>query len=257
MKKVGIVLLVVIVVVAVIVGLALLGTRGLPQAADAFFRLIGQGQTHAAYLATAREFQAATTEAEFQDFLKTTALAEFESAAWSSRTIAQGVGKLEGTVILRGGSRIPVNLDLVKEGGGWKILAVRKADAGLVKAATEKGVPPQAEQQRLATDAIVALGEAIKGDDFAGFYVRVSKLWQSQTKPEELRAAFESFIEKKIDLTTVKEETPVFSDKPAIDEEGALHLDGYFTVKPAPVKFKLKFIYEHPDWKLISVNVNM
>ena len=46
-------------------------------------------------------------------------------------------------------------------------------------------------------------------------------------------------------------------EKPAINEDGELRLLGYLTIQPAPPIFRLRLVYEHPDWKLIGANVRM
>jgi len=257
MKKLGKVLLVVLAMVVVLVGLVFWGTRGLPEAADSFFGLIRDGKVHDAYLATAEEFQAATGVDGFQQFLQTTSLSEFQSASWSSRSISGDTGQLEGSVTTRTGAQIPLRLDLVKENGAWRILAVHKAEAGVVTAESAKEIPADAELQRLATDAVVALGDAINRDDFTVFYASVSRLWQSQVTAEELREAFRPFREAGIDLTAARGQTPAFDEEPVFDADGVLILHGYFTIQPAPAIFRVRFVYEHPEWRLIGININM
>lgn len=258
MKKFGIVLLGIVVVIGVLIALLFVATSGLPKAADEFFTLVGQGKIGEAYLATAAEFRAATSEEEFAAFLRDSALGGYASASWSTRSIENNRGQLKGTVTTRDGGQIPLEMDLVKEGDAWKILAVRKAAAGLVEGgASTVEIPPDAELQRLASESVGLLAEAINRNDFGGFRAHVSRLWQSQVTEEQLREAFKEFMEKRIDLTPLKNETPVFSQKPALDENGALNLQGYYATSPDQVRFELSFIYEHPQWKLSSIGLHL
>ncbi|MBU1693228.1 MAG: hypothetical protein KJ726_04220 [Verrucomicrobia bacterium] len=257
MKKVGKILLGIVVVLAIIIALAFFATSGLPKAADEFFSLVQQGKIQEAYLATAAEFRAATSEEAFAAFLESTALGGYQSASWSSRKIENNTGKLEGTVTTRDGGQIPVAVDLVKEGETWKILAVRKAEAGIVRESDRAEPPPDAELQRLTTEAVAWLAEAVHKNDFTGFHGHISRLWQGQITADELKNVFASFVEKKIDLSPLREQTPVFSQKPAVDADGVLALEGYFPAQPNQVFFKLKFIYEHPQWKLMGINVRL
>jgi len=74
---------------------------------------------------------------------------------------------------------------------------------------------------------------------------------------DEFKNAFISFIEQDIDLTTLKDMEPVISDAPRIDPEtGALLVKGYYSSQPSVTNFDLKYIYEHPNWKLAAINVN-
>lgn len=258
MKKVGTILLGIVVVVAILVALLFFATSGLPKAADEFFTLVGQGKIGEAYLATAAEFRAATSEEEFAAFLRESALGEYASASWPTRTIENNRGRLEGTVTTRAGGQIPVELDLVKEGDAWKILNLRKAAAGLLPGgASTVEIPPDAELQRLTSESIGLLAEAVNRNDFSGFRAYISRLWQSQVTEEQLREAFKEFTEKRIDLTPLKNETPVFSQKPALDENGVLNLRGYYATSPDQVRFELSFIYEHPQWKLSSIGLHL
>ena len=255
MKKAGIGCLIVLVVLAVIIGVALFATSDLPKAADAFFEQVGAGRLDQAYQATAEEFRAATTPGDFEAFMKGSALAEFKSASWSSRSINNNTGKLEGTITTKDGGQIPVEMDLVKESGAWKVLALRKAQAGVSVKDAAPAVPPEADLQSLAGKALALLEEAIRTQDFTAFHGGVSKLWQTQTSPEALKAAFQSFIDLQVDLAPALKQAATFSQAPAINEDGVLVLEGYYAVEPQPVYFTLKYIYEHPRWELLGVNV--
>ncbi|HOW97575.1 MAG TPA: hypothetical protein P5567_06525 [Kiritimatiellia bacterium] len=258
MKKMGTILLGIVVVVAILIALLFFATSGLPKAADEFFSLVREGKVGEAYLATAAEFRAATGEEEFSAFLRDSALGQYASASWPTRAIENNRGRLEGTVTTRDGGQIPVELDLVKEGGAWKILNLRKAAAGLAQGgASTVEIPPDAELQRMTSEAIGLLAEAINKNDFSGFRAHISQLWQSQVTEEQLREAFKEFAEKQIDLAPLKSQTPVFSQKPAVDENGALNLRGYYATTPDQVRFELSFIYEHPQWKLSSIGLHL
>ncbi|MBP7830513.1 MAG: hypothetical protein KA248_11400 [Kiritimatiellae bacterium] len=258
MKKFGMVVLGIVVVIGVLIALLLVATSGLPKAADEFFSLIEQGKIGEAYLATAAEFRAATSEGEFAAFLRDSALGGYASASWSTRSIENNRGQLKGTVTTRDGGQIPLEMDLVKEGDAWKILAVRKAAAGLLPGgASTVEIPPDAELQRLTSEAIAKLADAIQRNDFGDFHGSVSRLWQGQITADELKNIFASFVEQGIDLAPLSGLTPVFSQKPAVDEDGVLLLEGYYPDGENQVFFRLKYIYEHPQWKLLGINVKL
>jgi Sec-independent protein translocase protein TatA len=257
MKKVGIGCLAVVIIVAAVIALVFFATSDLPKAADAFFSLVQQGKIHEAYLATATEFRAATSEEDFAALLETSALGNYQNASWPSRSVKNNTGKLEGTVTTRDGGQIPVVLDLVKEGEAWKILAFRKAEAGIIRESASAEVPADAELQRLTTEAVALLADAVNKNDFAGFHGQIARLWQGQITADELKQVFASFVENQIDLSPLREQVPVFSQKPAVDADGVLALEGYYPAQPNQVFFKLKFIYEHPQWKLMGINVRL
>lgn len=235
-------------------------TSGAATAADEFFALIANGDTTGAFAATAEEFRATTTQADFERYLESTSLTRFESASWSNRSVENNRATLSGTITTRDGGQIPITVGLVRESGQWRVLSVKKADAGLTTetgSATSRSVPDDAACEAMTRATVTAFAEAVTTEDFAGFYAGSSALWQSQTSPAELRQAFASFVDQQIDLRFLADETPVFSRAPSIDEQGALQLAGYYATERGQVQFELSYVYEHPEWKLIGIHVNL
>lgn len=262
MKKILIGVVVAVAVVMLIILLVFGLTKGITESADQFFSLVKGDRIEEAYLSTSKEFKAATSENELRDFLANTNLDEFESASWSSRSISNNVGKLEGSIDTKGGGVVPLEIELVKEGGSWKILALRKASAGLIekeaeeeRTAAEKEVPSDKAIINMVNETILILARDINRNDFSAFYDFIAKIWQSQTDKDALRNVFSDFIDKKIDLTIIEKQTPIISEKPYIDNDGILKLTGYYATKPYMVHFELKYTYEHPQWKLIGINI--
>jgi len=256
MKKFGKVVLIVLAVIAAIIVIAFSATSGLPKAADAFFTLIGQGQVEAAYRSTAQEFQAATSPEQFTGFLSASALDQYARGRWTSRSIENKQGKLEGTVTTRTGGEIPLTLEFVKENGEWKLLTLRKSEAGITGPAAPAAptTPAATELQRMTGEAMGLLADAINRRDFNLFHRSVAPIWQKQTTPDELKSAFSAFIERRIDLTPLVSRTPVFTREPSVDGDGVLAVEGRYDVDP-PVKFTVKFFHEQSRWQLMGINV--
>lgn len=256
MKKVLIGILIAIVIIAVIVAGVFYWTSDVKRAGDEFFSLIRDGNTQEAYRATAREFQSATPEEQFARFLENSSIADFESATWTSRSISNNVGELEGSLKTKGGGVLPIKLKLVKENGKWKVLSIEKASAGIVADTGAAAVPADKELMVMANQSVLMLGRAINAGDFSAFYSSAAKVWQDQTNPEALKEAFKSFIDQKIDLTVVEGKNPEFGEKASIDESGRLILKGFYPVQPAKLNFVLKYVQQDKQWKLIGINVS-
>jgi len=159
--------------------------------------------------------------------------------------------------------QVHFSLKYIFEYPEWKLASIRinlkeaeKPKREEIKT-QEKALPPMNELIAMTNNAVMDLGVAINKDDFSGFYSSISKLWQSQTNANELRGIFKQFIEKNIDLTTIRNEAPVYSEKPYLDKDGLLILKGYYAAKPYAVHFSLKFIYEYPKWKLFGIHINI
>lgn len=256
MKKILVVIVVILAVIAAIVAAVFYLTADVTRAGDSFFTLIRNGNAADAYRATAKEFQAATSEAQFLAFLKSSSIADFESAAWTSRSISNNVGELEGSIKTKGGGVVPVKIKFVKEGGKWKLLSIEKAAAGVVAGTGPPTVPADADMIALTDGSVLLLGRAVNANDFQGFYRASAKIWQNQTTPDALKEVFKSFIDQKIDLTVIEGRKPEYSEKAAIDESGRLILKGYYPVEPGRINFTLKYIQEEGQFKLIGINVS-
>jgi hypothetical protein len=121
----------------------------------------------------------------------------------------------------------------------------------------KKAIPPMYELRIMTNNAVMALAVAINRNDFSGFYDSISRLWQSQTSKYELREIFKEFIKKNIDLTIIENKTPIYKEKPYLDKNELLVLEGYYSTKPYTVNFRLKYIYEYPVWKLFGIYINI
>ncbi len=270
MKKWLIGLLIFLVVIVAIVFVALQATKGVVKAADQFFLFLKNSQVEEAYASTAKEFQAATSLQEFKAFLEFTAIGKFDRASWSTRSVNNNTGKLIGSVHTKDGGVIPVEVELVKEEGKWKVISLTKQKAGLtekekkeeitettaVEPASGKEIPSEEAITRMIHESVYLLGEGLSQNDLTNFYGHIAKLWQSQTDEASLKQSFREFIERKIDLRIIENEAPVLSENPVIDNDGILRLKGYYATKPYMVYFNLGYIYEYPQWKLVGIEIN-
>jgi hypothetical protein len=262
MKKILLVIGIVMVIGAGIVGVVFYATSGLPESADAFFQQVAQGQASAAYQSTAAEFRAGTSEPEFMQFLKTTALTEYQSASWSSRSIESDRGILEGTVTTTSGGKIPLRVEFVKEDGAWKIYAIRKSQGGVTDETSETttatpSIPSADAAQVLARDTLMSFSEAIKAKNFDRFYEDLSPIWKQQTNATDLSANFQSFMDANIDLSGVSSASILLSGS-SLDENGLLVLNGQAAEVPGPsshLAFELKYHADAGDWKLVGIQV--
>lgn len=121
-----------LVIGGLIVVIVFLLTSGLTKSANQFFSLIENGEIEKAYQSTSKEFQASISESEFESFLSGTSLIDFKSASWSSRSIENNIGELEGSIETKDGGVVPIKINLVKEEGKWKILSIEKTPGGVI-----------------------------------------------------------------------------------------------------------------------------
>jgi hypothetical protein len=116
-------------------------------------------------------------------------------------------------------------------------------------------VPPDAELKSMALSSLLAFNDGVQKKDFSDFYEQVAKLWQDQTTPEKLKEAFGEFIEKDLDISSVKKVQPVLEPS-KINSDDVLLVTGYYPTEPHRVHFRLKYLEEEGKWKLVGINVD-
>jgi hypothetical protein len=258
MKKGCLIALGVAVVLAAVVLIFVFAlTRGAVKSADNFLAQIGAGKIEAAYKETSAALRKRQTLPSFEASLKELGLTDFASVFWSNREIENDRAHLEGSVTTRTGGNVPLTMELVNEAGDWKVIYLSAPRAGVTTERAGKTLPRDDAAKRLALDSLLAFNHSVQARSFVSFYQQISRLWQEQIAPEKLDEIFADFITKEIDISSIKEVDPILTEAPTIDSDGILILEGYYPTHPAKVYFRLKYIYEHPAWKLLGIKVNV
>ncbi|CAN5431280.1 hypothetical protein BH20VER3_BH20VER3_13680 [soil metagenome] len=246
--------------IVTIVVLAFALTRGAAKSGADFLDLLGSGKMAAAYESASAALRSQQSLEAFSATVKNLGLTDYASASWSSRRRELDRTKLEGTVKTRAGGTIPLTMELVKESGGWKVLSLSAPPAGVKAESAEKSgkpLPSDKEARELILQSLLDFNEGVQSVNFTGFHARISRAWQAQVSADGFKEMFREFVEKKIDLAPIKQVEPILSEPPRIDSDGLLVLQGYYPTQPSRVHFKLKYIYEHPAWKLFGISVDV
>ena len=238
-------------------------TAPITTAGEKFLNTLGTGATEAAYNMASASLRASQTQEDFTRAVKAYGLNDYQSASWANRKITNDRGLLEGTATTKTGGAVPLTIEMINEGGTWKVLTIKGPQAGASTGpiinneptTTTPTAPPAAEAGRMALVSMLAFNAAIQSQSFDTFYLGIAKLWQEQITAAKLLDIFQSFIDAKIDLAGVKDVSPIFATAPAINDDGVLLLEGYYPTAPKKVYFKLKYVNEDQSWKLIGVNV--
>ncbi len=245
----------VVVLAAVVVALVFWLTGGAVQSADDFLGLLAKGETERAYQSASAQFKAQTDSKQFQAFAQQMGLNRYASSTWTSRSVENDQAKLEGSIETSDGGTVPLTISLVKEDGAWKILSISGPAAGVSTTDGGKPLPSDDQSKALAARTLSDFKLAVDSGDYTAFYGSVSNLWKSQTSPDALRDSFRTL--EGLDLGAAAGD-PVFSEAPSIDGDGLLRLNGYAVASGSPnLNFKLKYIYEHPNWKLFGIDVKV
>ena len=243
--------------IIIIVLLAFGLTRGAVKSANDFLGLIGSGKIAAAYESASATLKSRQNLESFTQSVKDLGLTDFASASWSSRETKNDRAQLEGSVKTRAGGTIPLNMELVKESGIWKVIYLSAPQSGVAVERGGKQLPTDEKSKTLILDSLLDFNKALQEQSFDSFHAKISRAWQEQITSDKLKEVFQQFIDKKLDIASIKTVDPILSEPPQINSDGLLVLQGYYPTQPLKVNFRLKYVYEHPMWKLFGINVNV
>jgi len=215
------------------------------------------------YKSTAKLWQGDTTPAKLKEAFQTFIDKKFDMEG----AIKNQVPKFEpapamdadGFMVVNGaynvqGDSLTFQLKYADEGGAWKLVGINLHFANAKEKRQE--VPSEAELKKLTDKTLLSFNSAVLSQDFTAFYQSTAKVWQGQTTPDKLKAAFKSFIDKKFDIgSVVKKVKPTFEPAPAINSDGLLVVEGSYPIKPDKLAFALQYLNEDGAWKLLSINV--
>jgi len=235
------------------------GSSGLNSAANDFFVLVSQDKLQEAYDSTSTAFQKSASLDVFEDFINQRQpfkdYASFSVHSWERETGEPA--SAEGTLTTTSGETYEINFNFVKEEGDWKVFNLdieRDQDSSGVKGAV---MPSDAEIGTLTHATMTLFVDAIDNKSFQAFHDDTSKIWQAQITPAELLAAFLAFTEKDYGLSEVKGLSPIFNEVPTLNDDNILILKGSYPTSKFTTHFELEYIFELPEWKLTSIDVNI
>lgn len=247
----------VVAVIAAIVALVFGMTSGVVKASDEFLALLGSGKVPEAYQSASPSLRVQQAQEAFEKSVKDLGLTDFASSSWSSRGITNDQGYVEGTVTTKSRGAIPLRMDLVKEGGTWRVYSLSAPKAGAAAEKSAHTVPSDTELKALTLDSLMAFNKGIQAKSFVEFHKGISIVWQKQITPQQLAEAFRTFVEKELDLTPIQSLTPAFDSPASVNSDGVLILAGAYPTEPSKVHFTLKYVAENFAWKLVGINVDI
>jgi hypothetical protein len=238
-------------------------TGGAVGAANTFLHQISDGKIKEAYADSSAVLKAQQTFDQFAAEIHAIGLKDFQSASWPSRKVLPSKAELKGTVRTKQGESLPAEATLLREAGKWRVVAIQLPNRGKPDAvpAPEKAaapaVPSAEESKALVKKTVGDFADSVGAKDFKGFHDNVAVLWQKQMTPQDMQKAFQVFIDKKVDLSSVHQLEPLLDRNPRIDDRGVLILNGHYDTTPAPLVFEIEYIMEEGVWKCVSLEAKL
>lgn len=216
------------------------------------------------YAGLAKLWQEQTTPDKLQEIFREFIDKQIDiSPIGASTPRFNGPAKIDGQGILSASGLYPVRplpvqftLNYIQESGAWKLVGINVTVAPS-SPSPSKAVPPDTELQPLVTDSLVQFNRAVQSKDFSSLYNSLSRVWQEQTTPEKLKKSFQEFIDKQVNISGVADAAPKLTPRPTIDNRGVLIVAGEYPTKPSTVNFRLEYLKEADQWKLVGINVTV
>lgn len=124
--------------------------------------------------------------------------------------------------------------------------------------------PPDSEVESLVKETMTDFADAIEKEDFSDFRTTTSKDFQVSYTAAQLKASFQTFVDKKDQvlpsLNAVDESSVSFTDGPRIRTEKGYKIlvaNGIFSTRPYPVQFETEYELEKGAWKILKIKVKM
>jgi hypothetical protein len=238
-----------------------------------FFEQVASGKMQEAYASTAFGFRAQQNEKAFARTMAELGIDQYVALQADKPEVRGREVKVEVEVATKSGTRVPFIITMLDEGGAWRVFALRSprdertgiaenrfslvGRTAALGDVMSRPLPSDKEAKQLAQRTLSDFSDAVVAGSFTDFYDSVSRAWQNQLTRGQLQRAFQPFLDKKIDLSSVRDVEPIFDAAPVINTDGLLVLRGHVPTSPLQTIFHLKYAYELPKWKLFGIDVQL
>ncbi len=117
-------------------------------------------------------------------------------------------------------------------------------------------LPSQKQQKKMAAGTMDDFTQAVRKQNFDDFYDGMSNALKLQVTPAKLYGAFKGFAKVKA-LEELKQFAPILEEGNFLNKDGILRFRGHFPTQPEATTFRLSYIQEQTDWKLLGIHVAM
>lgn len=117
-------------------------------------------------------------------------------------------------------------------------------------------LPSENQLKRIVGSTMDDFTQAVRKQNFDDFYDRMSNTFKLQITSARLYGAFKGFAKVKA-IEQLGQHVPVLQEGICIDKDGILKFSGHYPTQPEATTFRLTYIQEQKDWKLLGIRVAM
>ncbi|MFK8011098.1 MAG: hypothetical protein AB8B80_03590 [Marinicellaceae bacterium] len=257
MKTIIKVIIGLVALIALAVMAAFYFTADLPKTAEKFFTAVKNDNMTLAYSYVSNDFKKATSEQSLKSFLQKNGLDQYKSATWKNRQRENSSGQLVGYVLTETDVKVPISINLIKFEDDWKIHRIDKAPSGVTSQTKTPQMPSEQDLIRLTNETLWLFVKSVSQNNMELIRNQSSSLFQKQVSLEAFNDAYQSFFKFEDKLLIIENLSPQFTSKAQINKDGVLIVKGQYPLKPNPLVFTSKYLYEGYGWKLLGLNVEI
>jgi hypothetical protein len=117
-------------------------------------------------------------------------------------------------------------------------------------------LPSENRLKRIAGGTMDDFTQAVRKRNFDDFYDNISDTFKLQVTSAKLYGAFKGFAKVKA-MEQLGQHTPILEKEICTDKDGILKFSGHYPTQPEATTFRLTYIQEQNDWKLLGIHVAM
>lgn len=253
-----------------IVAVVFYATSGVTGAADKFFATARGGDMAEVYALTSAELRNTTSPEQLAAFIQQNRFDQVAETSWSSRSIENNTGSVEGSLTLDDGGVVPLAMQLVKEADGWKVSFIELRNAGLSggagpdtareTAAAATGLPPEnvvlnyarAGADRLFSAALRDDGPLGLGSELEFFQT----FWVEGMTVEQLEQLVTPMRSETAAAEALRNARPVIERASPV-EGGGFRAEGYVEAAPWRLSFVQTFLPDGERWKMAGFDYKL
>lgn len=148
--------------------------------------------------------------------------------------------------------RLVFELKFIRDRTDWGLFGIMVRDLE-----DPPPVPDQDKLLALVRSSLSDFSQCVEQNDFSVLFENASHFFREQYTPDDLKSAFASFVDKKIDLSGIGSNPITLSKPGAIDGIGTLTVDGDVEIAAGQIAFNLSYLYEDDAWKLMAIGVRV
>lgn len=116
-------------------------------------------------------------------------------------------------------------------------------------------VPSDNEQEILIRTTLMTFNDANLTGNYAVLHAKTSREFQAQFSIDDLAKAFQKYRDLAINIESIVADDIASSEDATIDKNGILSLVGAFKDDEKRIRYKLRFVQNKGEWKLLAIDV--